>query len=178
MKNWFRSRTKHIIYWGILLIYLLSANTVYTRFFIRDGKPIATPVGLPADTGGITYNLVELRPVLYNGQALYELKGFAFLTANPTQINKITIILTSGAETRAFSTNSVPFPDMIQAYAGYTAGMDEAEFSMLLSKDVLIPGVYQIGILLENTEGPERTYVLTGNSIKQTPNTVSYVSGS
>ena len=177
MWNWIKRKNKHFIFIGILLPYLLLAHPLYNKFFIKNGKPESAIFQLPETTPGIVYNLVELRPVVYEGESLYELKGFAFLATYPTQVNRITIILTTASQNLAFSTSAVPFPDMIESYPGYRPGMEQAEFSMALSNQVLKPGVYRIGVLLEDMEGFDRSYVLTGSSIKKTPNTISFIPG-
>ena len=174
MAQFIKKHYKHLIYWGVLGIYLAVATPIYTHFFIHYGKPEGVAKDLPTASDAITYNMVELRPVIYQGESLYELKGFAFMTASPIQVNKITIVLIGNGKSIAFSTNSVPYPDMIESYPKFQPGMETAEFSMLISKDVLSPGIYQIGVLLEDQEGPDRAYTLTTSTIKQTPNTISF----
>jgi hypothetical protein len=175
--KWLKRSYKHLIYWGVLIVYLLAAYPIYTAYFIKNGKPVGTIAQIPQATSSIIYNLVELRPVVYQGENLYELKGFAFLQDRPTQVNKITIILSTNNQNIAFSTNSVPSADMIKSYANFKPGMEPAEFSMLISKEVLNPGLYRIGVLLDDTQGSGSSYVLTGSSIKQTPNTLSFIPG-
>jgi hypothetical protein len=51
--------------------------------------------------------------------------------------------------------------------------MDQAEFSLFISQAVFKPGVYKIGVLLENTVGTSRTLMMTGSQIKVTPNTIT-----
>ncbi len=177
MRKWIKRNYKHIIFLGVLFTYLVLAKSIDEQFFIKNGKPVSTKVQLPGITTGIIYNMVELRQIVYEGEDLYELKGFAFLTSNPTQVNKITIVLNTVDQKIAFSTNTPQYPDMIESYPGFTPGMEQAEFSMLLSDRVLKPGSYRIGVLLEDQEGLDRSYVLTSSSIKKTPNTISFVPG-
>jgi hypothetical protein len=178
MKNWISGKQKHIIVWGVLLIYLLSANQLYVQLILKNGKPISTIAVVPAETIGVIFRLSDfLQPLRVNGQDLVELKGYAFTSANPKAENKITIILNSATQNLAFSTRANPFPNMIESYKGYTRGMDHAEFSLLLSKNALKPGTYKIGILLEEIGGANQSYVLTGCSIQTTPNTIRYIPG-
>jgi len=179
MKRWFSGIQKHIIIWGVLLVYLFSANQLYVQYILKNGKPFSTAIDLPAQTNGVTYRLSDfVQPLRYEGQDLVELKGYAFNAANPTAENKITIILSSADQKLAFQTRPDPFPNMIESYPNYTKGMDHAEFSLLLSKNALKPGTYKIGILLEDSRGASRAYVLTGSSIRKTPNIISYIPGS
>ena len=105
---------------------------------------------------------------------LYELKGFAFEETAPLRENRITLILKSKTQTLAFPTSSVPQANMIQSYRGYMKGMDQAEFSTLLAKNVLKPGTYQVGLLLEEKKGTHRSYIVTGSTIQKTPNYIHY----
>jgi hypothetical protein len=177
MKKWINGIYKHVIAVAVLIVYVFTANSLYVRFILKDGKPLGTPVALPAlsTTKDVTFELDNLMQSLrVNGQDLYELKGYAFFQANKEQENTITIILSSKAGNIAFPTRTVALPNMIESYPGYTKAMDHAEFSLLLSQNALSPGTYRVGILLQNKNGPGQAYVLTGGTIKKTPNTLTY----
>jgi|GEM_PF-3047277 len=177
MKNWIKGKYKHIIACAVLIVYVFTANSLYVRFILKDGKPLGTQVALPApskdkDVVFLLDNLIQ--PLRINGQDLYDLRGYAFFQANHAQENNITIILSSKAGNVAYPTHSVALPNMIESYPGYDKQMDHAEFSLLLSQNALSPGTYRIGILLQNKNGSGQSYVLTGGSIKKTPNTLTY----
>lgn len=160
---------------GVLLIYLIAANPVYVHFFMKNGKPAGQNVALPPSAQDVVYALNALQPVRYEGQNLYELRGFAFNKAAPEQQNKITVVLNDQSRNFAFSTLPVQYPNMIESYPGYTPAMDAAEFSMLVSNDGLQPGTYQIGILLEQPGGGKQSFVRTGSVIQKTHNTIEYI---
>lgn len=176
MQNWIIGKQKHLFFLGILLIYLFAANPVYVHFFMKNGKPSGQNIALPAATKDVVFALNDLQPVRYEGQNLYELRGFAFQKARPEQVNKITVVLSNGSRNVVFATQPVQYPNMIQSYQGYTPAMDSAEFSMLVSNDGLAPGAYKIGILLEQVKGGgERVFVQTSATIKKTPNSIQYI---
>jgi hypothetical protein len=177
MKFWIKGIYKHIIVCAVLLVYVFSANLLYVRFILKDGKPLGTQVALPApstnkDVVFVLDNLIQ--PLRINGEDLYDLRGYAFFRANREQENIITIILSSKTGNIAFPTHTVAKPNMIESYPGYDKQMDDAEFSLLLSQNALSPGTYRIGILLQKKNGPGQSYVLTGGSFKKTPNTLTY----
>jgi hypothetical protein len=175
MRNWFKSNYKHFIACAVLIVYVFVANPLYVRLFLKDGKPLRSQVSLPATSKDVIYHLGDqIQSLRINGQDLYELKGYAFFQANREQENNITIVLNSAAGNIAFATRTVALPNMIESYPGYTKGMDHAEFSLLLSQNALSPGTYHIGILLQNKKGPGQSYVLTGGTLKKTPNTLTY----
>ena len=175
MRNWFKGNYKHFIACAVLIIYVFSVNPLYVRFFLKDGKPLGTQTAVPAPSKDIIYHLGDqIQPLRLNGQDLYELKGYAFFKSNHEQENNITILLSSATGNTVFATRTVALPNMIESYPGYTKGMDHAEFSLLLSQNALSPGTYHIGILLQNKNGAGQAYILTGGSIKKTPNTLTY----
>ncbi len=175
MRNWFKGKYKHFIACAVLIVYVFAANPLYVRLFLKDGKPLDTQLALPAVSKDVIYHLGDqIQSLRINGQDLYELKGYAFFQAAREQENTITVILSSASGNIAFATRTVALPNMIESYPGYTKGMAHAEFSLLLSQNALSPGTYHIGILLQNKNGPGQAYVLTGCTIKKTPNTLTY----
>jgi hypothetical protein len=181
MANWLRSRTFHLIFWGILAVFIFSARPVYIQFFLQNGKPYQPDLPLPSENGNIIYQLGNLTPVRVAGQDLFELRGFAFVQSDPEMHNRISVVLRSASgapgasQTLMFDTRPVTVPGMIKTYKNYKPGMDPAEFSFFFSQAVLQPGVYTIGLLLEDQNGPGRALIMTGSSIKITPNTTTYV---
>ncbi len=119
MKKWFKGIYKHVIAVAVLIVYVFSANSLYVRFILKDGKPLGTPVTLPAPSKDITFVLDNLvQPLRINGQDLNDLHGYAFFQANKDQENTITIILSSKAGNLAFPTRTVDKPNMIESLPG------------------------------------------------------------
>jgi len=175
MKKWILSNQKHLFAWAVLLIYFASANQLYVNFILKEGKPISKNDPLPTEVHPIVYQLSDiLQPVRRNGENLFELSGYAFFQDNPLEQTQIKILLFSPDLKLTFPTQAAPYPDMIQSYSGYKPGMDHAQFNLLLSKNTLKPGTYQICILLEGNNGADQAYVMTGGTILKTPNTITY----
>lgn len=178
MRNWLASKKIHGLIWAALLVYLLSANQLYVHLFLKDGKPVETNIRLPTSSAQIVYKLdTLLQSVRYNGEDLYELKGFAFNQSNPFENDELSIVLISKSGNLVFSTQPAQHANMIQSFSGYKTGMDHAEFSWLISKNAIKPGIYQIGILLENLDQSSRSFVATGGVIQKTPNIIRYIPG-
>jgi hypothetical protein len=167
-------KNKHLLVLSLLLIYLLSARQIYTRFFLERGKPVAQNAPLPVENMEMVYKLADLRTARVEGEELYELKGFAFLPATPLDHHRITIILRSETQTLAFPTEPAVFPSMMKSFKGYRPGMEQAEFRAFFSRHALPVGTYQVGILLEEAGGVRRAYQPTENIVRKTYNTVRY----
>ena len=178
MKRWIITNQKHLIVWAVLLIYLASANQLYINLVLKEGKPISKNDPLPSELRPIVYQLSDtLQPVRRNGENLFELNGYAFFQDNPLEPTQIKILLFSPTLKLTFPTQAAQYPDMIQSYSGYKPGMDNAQFNLLLSKNTLKPGTYQVCILLESLAGEDQVYVMTGGTILKTPNTITYKLG-
>lgn len=175
--HWLKGNYKHIIIILGLLVYLLVANTLYVRFVLKNGKPLDTAVQIPATSPKVTYKLGDFTPVRYEGEDLYQLKAYAFVTSTPSMGNKITAVLTSPERQVVFPTVYQPHPNMIQSFSGYKPTMDKAEFILLISNNALPSGTYQIGFLLEQDDGAgtSRAYAATSGKIIKTPNTIRFV---
>ncbi len=175
MKKWIAANLKHLIIWAILLIYVASANQLYVRFFLKDGKPVGKNDPLPTDTRQIVYQLSDtLQPVRRDDENLYSLSGYAFFQDDPLEQTLISIVLYSPTLKLTFPTQAVQYPDMIRSYFGYQPGMDIAQFNLLLSKNTLKPGTYQVCILLDGDDENDQVFVMTNGTILKTLNTITY----
>ena len=175
MKRWIIANQKHLIVWAVLLIYLASANQLYINLILKEGKPVSKNDALPSELRPIVYQLSDvLQPVRRNGENLFQLSGYAFFQDNPLEPTQIKILLYSPTLKLTFPTQAAQYPDMIQSYSGYKPGMDSAQFNLLLSKNTLKPGTYQVYILLESLTDESQVYVMTGGTILKTPNTITY----
>ncbi|MGD0006323.1 MAG: hypothetical protein ABSE06_19090 [Anaerolineaceae bacterium] len=175
MQEWIATNQKHLIVWAVLLVYLVSANQLYVRFILKDGKPVSKNDPLPSETRPIVYQLSDtLQPVRRDGENLYALSGYAFFQDDPLEQTLIRIVLYSPTLKLTFPTQAAQFPDMIRSLSGYQPGMDGAQFSLLLSINTIKPGTYQICILLDSTYGEDQDYVMTNGTILKTPNTITY----
>ena len=174
MVNWISSRKFHFVFWAALIVFVFSGNSLYTHFILKNGVPYQPGQALPAESKDIFYKFGNFATIRVDGQDLYELRGFAFKTSDPLAKNKISIVLRSASDTLVIATRPITVPGMIRSYTGYKTGMDVAEFSLFLSQTVFKPGVYQLGVLLEDQAGTNRTFLMTNSSIQITPNTLKY----
>jgi hypothetical protein len=169
-------KSKHLFTAVLLLIYLLSANPLYVQFILRNGKPERVNAALPAagPRQDFIYRLAHLRLVNYEREALYELRGFAFLRADPQRHNRVSVVLVSEDGNRVYPPVPLAVASMLKSF-DYQRPVDEqAEFRVLIAKQTLPPGNYQIGLLLEEEGGTRQDFLLTGSTIEKTPNKVLY----
>jgi hypothetical protein len=167
---------KHVVILGILLIYLLSANRIHTQFFLKNGKPSAENISLPTQTDQLIYSVRSLTPISQDGESLYELRGYAFSKVDPEIAHyQIKIVLHSTSQDLIFPTETVIRTDVTQAFPDFKTNLDKSGFRMLLTKFALNNGNYQIGILLEDTQGTNRFYQLTKTYIERDVNRIRFI---
>lgn len=173
-----RKNLKHFIFVGILGIYLLSANKIYTNLVMDYGKPAVINPSLPEPTKNLVFNLDRLETSVYGGEDLYKLIGFAFEKTNPAGENRVMkIILHSVKEDLLFDPEVMERNDVTLAFPEYNANLDRCGFFILISKNVLQVDNYQVGILFEDQQGNPITYHLTGAYIERTPNFLRLIVG-
>jgi len=168
-KIWF-----HVLIWLFIILFFLWGPRIIDMFFIKDGKPSRLNIDIPEESDQIKYSLDLFESFDKQGY-VYEMRGWAFTTDdpnNPTNTYLTEIVLSSGNKNMIFSTQSKGRADVIKAFEDLNLNIREPGFSTLISKSLLKPGVYSIGILLKQTEKGFVRYIETNMVINRTPNTI------
>lgn len=143
----------HILFWGLMLVYLIFAHDLYVKFFLSkaDGRPVVYEENLPRETKKIRG---DFGSILHLERGLYSLNGWAFFRSNPdnTQFERL-IVLQSDTKTYFYPVITSTRP--IKVY---------------ISKEFIQPGSYQIGILFKNKQDKSVYYRITNKMIIRTPN--------
>ena len=154
----------------------MSAPDLYVQFFLKNGKPIQIDGGRPLDSEQIRFTIDSLTPQVVEGQALYELSGWAFSlmdkSISPDMYNR-TIVLTSDSNTYFFPVQTVQRSDVQQVFKNLNMDLSGSGFRVLISKDVIQPGEYRIGISFENpvtglahySDKPDRYIIRSANRL-------------
>jgi hypothetical protein len=161
-----------------MLIYVLVAPSLYTRYVLKDGKPVSFAGEVPQRiTKRISYAVDRLEPVILHGQNLYQLWGWSFIEGETDQsVYERFIVLQSGSQTYFFSAENKVRPDVQAAYTNLHLDLANSGFSAYISKDVIRPGIYRIGILFKNRAGGELYYMITEVRAIRTANKLRLVS--
>jgi hypothetical protein len=172
-----KGKVLHLIIFGLLVIYVLSANTIYTTFFLKHGKPIPGKIELPPQTQSIQFAFLPIEEIRYDGQDYFSLHGYALHDTLKPGDYLIKIVLHSTTEDLVFPVDGTAVFYLLHKRPDYNESMNLAEFKMIFSKNVLKVDNYQIGILVEEKQGSRRYYQLTGNYIERTPNNLRFLTG-
>lgn len=174
--HWLWKHKVHFLIWAVLLVYLLTANRIYVDFFLKNGKPFQEPVALPAETGEVHASIDAPRTAIVEGESLFVLSGWVFIPGDPESGRyKKTVVFHSVREDLVFQAETLMRSDLTDIYSQYQVNLDEAGFQILFSKDILKPGNYRIGILLEDKQGTIRAYRLVDKYIEREANLIRFI---
>jgi hypothetical protein len=165
-KNWI-----HISVWTAMLIYVGIAPELYTRFILREGKPVQLAQSLPPATDQISFAVDGLD--LIKGQELFNLWGWAFFRGdNDQSAYERWIVLQSNVKTYFFSSKSFRRRDVESAFEDVDIDLSNTGFFTSISKLAVEPGMYQIGILFKHKSNNNTYYIVTNKMIIRTKNQI------
>jgi hypothetical protein len=161
----------HILIWLMMIFYFFTGSSLYTHFILANGKPVEFAQGLPLTTDQIKYGVDSLNSIKVNGQDLYKLSGWSFYLNDPDQ-DKYTryVVIQSNSKTYFFTTQSQDRVDVQRAFNNLNLNLRNSGYSTIISKDVIRPGRYQIGILFEDNSQNAVYYIITNKILVRTPN--------
>ena len=174
---WLWKNKIHFFVLVLLAVYLLSANIIYTTFFLKNGKPLKNSPSLPSQTTEMVCKITSFDNILYDGQDLYEMRGYVFSPGSPdsAQFNK-TLLLHSTSEDLFFPADLVYWRNLTLNFPQYLMNVDNAGFRVLISKDLLKLDNYQVGFLLKSKDGATRVFQRFDTYIERAPNRLRLIS--
>ena len=173
MKNIFRKNWGHIVVWTLMFLFFISAPRLHSKLFLDQGKPIQFDSDLPKSTPEGQFALMGLDSMRFDGEDVYQLWGWAFLTRDPT-VNQIdyerTLVLKSDSHVYFFPITTTPTRNVQETFNTLDLDLTNTWFYTLIAKDFISLGRYRVGIIFEHhTEGTS-FYLKTNGVIIRTPN--------
>lgn len=181
MKTTSRLSIQH--YWpyalilGLAILFFFLGNPLAARFFYLDGRPILGDINLPEESKQVMYHLDKFNPYDDKGH-LYSLQGWAFTTdkpGSPTDDYATQIILLRDEGNLVYPTTAESREDVISHFKELNLDIQMPGFSVLINKEILRRGEYQVGILLTLKEDGSQHFILTDRLIKRTPNSITLI---
>ena len=174
--RWFQKNLIHIFVWAAMLIYVAVATPFHTRYILKDGKAVIFDEELPQTTEQISYAVDRIDAIVLRGQNLYNLSGWAFMRGEPDQAAyERFIVLQSESRVYFFSSVNNARPDVQAEFTDLHLDLINTGFSAYISKDVIEPGTYHIGILVKHQGNGKIHYTVTEKRIIRTPNKLHLV---
>jgi hypothetical protein len=178
MKNLVKGKAGHLIFWLLLIVYFFSSNSIYNSFFLKNGKPVEVNPKLPPESSSILFKIDYFRPIRYQGENLYEMRGYALNSATTdTGDYKINIVLHSPDKELMFATIPEKRMDIDPILKKFKKSYKLCGFKLLLSKHVLDIENYQVYIVLEDAQTGSPTYIKTGKFIERQMSSIRYIGG-
>lgn len=159
---------------GLLFLYVLFYNHMYTNLILRVGKPVF--IGELQETEfPMQYFFDKFRAVRYDGQETYQLVGWAFLEDDSSfaeNCSKQIILFDKSSRGYVFNSQPVNRDDITRAHKELNRNLGQSGFSANISKNVLPVGFYNVGILCTGKDQETKTVFRTLHYIQRTPNTL------
>ena len=161
----------HILLWIVMVTYLIIGPDLYALFVLTNGKAVHLNQELPAPTKDIQFNLDRLDPIKYSGQDLYYILGWSFYLGDKEQaMYDRYLVLQSDTKTYFFPTEINQRTDLNKHFTDINIDLLYAGYSALISKDVIRPGKYHLGILFKYRLGNEIYYYESNYMVTRTAN--------
>jgi hypothetical protein len=141
---------------------------------ITEGSPIEMePVTLES-TDLIRYSVDRLDPITVNGQDIFYLWGWSFLTTDMDQTNyDIYLVLKSDEAEYYYLTEPFERSDLQKAFPEVEIDLSNSGFKAFIAKEKIKVGEYDIGIIYKNKSDGTTYYQLTIKEIVRTPDAIS-----
>jgi len=179
----FVGKPLHILFWSTALLYLLLSPSFNFHFLVQEGKPLEVCKQEPTNTGGIRYNIEDLKYwsknlSVYSEGETYALWGWAFLDIGQkialTDFDRYVVLTDNQGCSYLFSTQIYPRPGANDFFKELVQELEldltSSGFYAVMVKNALPPGSYNIGILFEHKQNGSAYYITTNENIVRTPN--------
>ena len=157
----FKKSWIHIFIWLVMLVYFVAAPGMFTRAFTKNGKP--QPAGdIPPESEQIVYVVDGFEPYTMDGERLYNLFGWAFITpteGKSTDLFARELILISEEEKLSFPlASSFRHPRLPDKFTDLQLDWDRLGYSTLIADDTIKPGKYRIALVFRNPSTGDAYY--------------------
>jgi len=169
-----RKNRTHLAILVSTVIYLTVIPGIYTRYFVKLGKPADSIINLPYTSPFIRFSIDTTNMVPTTNQRVYQINGWAFLENQPDQtIYDKYLVLNSKDQIYYFLYEPVERQSVEDHFRDLGLDILNSGYRAYISADAIRTGKYNIGFLFINRSGVETYYTYTNRYILRTPNTDS-----
>lgn len=166
-----RKRWIHILIWLLMILYLTISPNIIDQIMITEGKPIQYSVVSLEPSDIIRYSVDRLDSITINGQNIFNIWGWSFITTDKEQANyEIFLVLESNKIKYYFLTKSYERAELQTAFKDVDIVLQNSGFKANIAKETLKSGTYNIGILYRNKISGDTYYQITNAQLLKTPN--------
>jgi hypothetical protein len=154
----------HFIVLSILIIYLLSADLLFTQFFIVKGESQIVSMNLSGASEDIRYNIDHIYSNQIEWKEMITITGWGFIDNQDTENCSIFLVFSGDNSRYIFKTSPILRRDVTQHFTNKfknTQNLDNSGFKASIPKKLIDNNNYRLGILIENQT--HQKYILTNN---------------
>jgi hypothetical protein len=139
----------HILIFLLLIIYLLSANFLFDRFFTVDRESIIKNIDVPNSTQDIQYSFDIIKNDKSGWKELLTIQGWAFIEYQNAKNSSIYLVLDNKTTRYVLTTSSMNRPDLTK-FLHPESNLNNSGFEANIPKVLIDDKNYQLGIIIEN----------------------------
>lgn len=161
----------HLLFWGVMLLYLFISPLIKDELTIVNGKPVSMDGVSLVSSDLIKYDIDRVIKSTVDGQILHQVQGWSFIDDDSDQsLYDIAIVLSSDRSTYFFPTMPVSSVELMKAFPEVKVDLSNSGFVCLIAKETLKSGTYDIGILYTEKSSGKTYYRLTNSTLIKTYN--------
>ena len=149
----------HFLLWGVMVLFLFAAPEIKDRLTIVKGKPVAIEPGNQQSEGQIRYAIDKFDQVKIDNQMLYRAIGWSFIESDPDQAKyEVYLVCRNDHQSYHFLTIPGDRADVESAFPDFAGDLSKSGFNVLIAKDTMKNGTYEVGFLYVDTQSGAAYY--------------------
>ena len=158
--NWFMTHRKQVAVHSLIIVAFvlftaLAAEPLFDRPERIPGEAQLQRIELPAETGGIRYNI---EAISVTGRSVVEIEGWAFIDDNDSSDDEVFVVLQSDHRTYVFDAMVRERPDVAGHFEGLGLDLHFSGFMAIIPARNVRAGEYVIGIYIRKGDIEAFTY--------------------
>lgn len=163
----------HFLLWGLMILYLFIAPVIKDRMTIVIGKPVEVEGAQVVDSDRIRSAVNRLSEARVDGQWVYRVQGWSFITDDMDQTNyDIFLVFSNDKNFYFFETTPKKRSDIEEAYPEVEIDLTNSGFDAFIAKETIANGRYEIGMLYRNKTSGEFAYSRMDRTLVKTINDI------
>ncbi|HOW91707.1 MAG TPA: hypothetical protein PK883_05255 [Anaerolineaceae bacterium] len=163
----------HFLLWGLMILYLFIAPVIKDRVTIVIGKPVEVEGAQVVDSDRIRSAVNRLSEARVDGQWVYRVQGWSFITDDMDQTNyDIFLVFSNDKNFYFFETTPKKRSDIEEAYPEVEIDLTNSGFDAFIAKETIANGRYEIGMLYRNKTSGEFAYSRMDRTLVKTINDI------
>lgn len=164
----------HLFILLFMFFYLAFAPRLYTKYFIKLGKPTDLKINLPAASPLINFNIETSRETLFSNHKVFHIGGWSFLeNVTDQSIYEKYLVLNSRDRVYYFRFEEVLREDVSKFFKDLGLNLLNSGFWTSIAPEAIATDTYNVGLLFINKTEEEAYYTISNKYIIRTANSIN-----